>query len=268
MRASDVQTYLRSLNGGWVNPEKTVDTFKSGDPEAEVSGIAVSWMSTMAALRQALALDCNVFITHEPTYYNHLDNQDPRDLVWALPGVREKRDFIAAHDLVVLRCHDLWDQIPGIGIPDAWGAALGLDKAVAGEGYYRVYDVAGRTAGDVARQVAARTAAFGQEAVQLFGNPETPVTRVAIGTGAITPLFVWVQEYGIDLAICTDDGFTTWQHGAYALDQGLPVIVVNHATSEEPGMIALAHHLQVRFPEVPVHYIPRGCLYRVIQAET
>ncbi len=128
MRASDVQAYLRSLNGGWVNPEKTVDTFKSGNPEAEVSGIAVSWMSTMAALRQALALDCNVFITHEPTYYNHLDNQDPRDLVWALPGVREKRDFIAAHDLIVLRCHDLWDQIPGIGIPDAWGRLWGWVK--------------------------------------------------------------------------------------------------------------------------------------------
>jgi putative NIF3 family GTP cyclohydrolase 1 type 2 len=96
------------------------------------------------------------------------------------------------------------------------------------------------------------------------------VTRVAIGTGAITPLFSYLRDYAactdhrIDLAICTDDGFTYWQHGAYALDVGLPVIVVNHATSEEPGMMRLAEHLQAQFPDVPVHFIPRGCLYRLI----
>jgi putative NIF3 family GTP cyclohydrolase 1 type 2 len=48
------------------------------------------------------------------------------------------------------------------------------------------------------------------------------------------------------------------------LDAGLPVIVVNHATSEEPGMMRLAEHLQAHFTEVPVHFIPRGCLYRLI----
>ncbi len=100
----------------------------------------------------------------------------------------------------------------------------------------------------------------------MVGHPETPVSRVAIGTGAITQLFVYVREFGVssehpvDLAICTDDGFTYWQHGAYALDVGLPVIIVNHATSEEPGMMQLAEHLKKRFPEVPVHFIPRGCL--------
>ncbi len=45
MKARDLQSYLQSLNGGWVDPQKTVDTFKSGDPGAEVTGIAVGWMS-------------------------------------------------------------------------------------------------------------------------------------------------------------------------------------------------------------------------------
>jgi putative NIF3 family GTP cyclohydrolase 1 type 2 len=94
------------------------------------------------------------------------------------------------------------------------------------------------------------------------------VSRVAIGTGAITPLFSYIDLYeaahGLDLAICTDDGFTYWQHGAYALDAGLPVIVVNHATSEEPGMMRLAEHLADQFPGVRVHFIPQGCLYALI----
>jgi putative NIF3 family GTP cyclohydrolase 1 type 2 len=146
---------------------------------------------------------------------------------------------------------------------------LGLGESVGGEGYYRVYDVSGRTAGDVARQVAARTKPYGQESVQLIGDPEAPVHRVAIGTGAITPLFGYINDfgeaYGMDLAICTDDGFTYWREGAYALDARLPVIIVNHATAEEPGMMRLAEHLQAQFPDVPVHFLARGCLYRQVE---
>ncbi len=36
---------------------------------------------------------------------------------------------------------------------------------------------------------------FGQEAVQLIGDSGTPVHRVAIGTGAITPLFGYVHDF-------------------------------------------------------------------------
>ena len=269
MRANDLQAYLRSLNGGWVDVEHTVDTFKAGDPEAEISGIAVGWMSTRLALEQALALRCNVFVTHEPTYYTHHD--DPEHPFAQLPAAQEKRAFIEENGLVIIRCHDLWDQMPDVGIPDTWGSALGFGAPVGGEGYFRVYDVRDRTAGEVARQVALRTARFGQEAVQLIGDPKKPVSRVILGTGAITPLFEYLTEYGeshgVDLAICTDDGFTYWCEGAYARDAAFPVIIVNHPTSEEAGMGALADHLRGQFPEVPVHFIRQGCLYQLIQAD-
>ncbi len=125
MRAKDVQTYLRSLDGGWMDLEKTVDTFKSGSPEAEVRGIgAVSWMSTTAALKMALA-GCNLFITHEPTYYDHHD--DPR---WTSVTRARGRSAPSSRraGITIIRCHDLWDQVPKIGIPDAWGA-LGLGRS-------------------------------------------------------------------------------------------------------------------------------------------
>jgi putative NIF3 family GTP cyclohydrolase 1 type 2 len=265
MKAKDVQSYLRSLNGGWMDLEETVDTFKAGDPEAEVRGIAVAWMSTTEALKRAESLDCNVFVTHEPTYYNHLD--DPKSAVFTLRGARVKRAWIDASGMVIIRCHDLWDQMPEIGIPDAWGQALNLGEAIAGKGYYRVYDVTGRTAGGVAERIAVQSAPFGQPGVQLIGNPEASVTRLAIGTGAITPFFTFIRDYSADLALCTDDGLTYWQHGAYALDAGIPVIIVNHASSEEPGMIQLAKHLERRFPDVPVHHIPQGCMYEVIPTQ-
>jgi putative NIF3 family GTP cyclohydrolase 1 type 2 len=261
MNARDLLAYLRQLNGGWMNLANTVDTFKSGDPSIEVRGIAVGWMSYTWALQRALELGCNVFVTHEPTYYDHLDNNEK---MLALPAVQAKRRFIDQSGLVILRCHDLWDQYPAIGIPDSWGDWLGLGKPIAGEGYFRVYDVRGRTARDVARQVAARVAPLGQSAVELAGPPDQPVTRVCVGTGAITPFLKMLSHYGVDLAICTDDGFTYWRDAAYAIDMGVPVIVVNHAVSEEAGLMNLARRLSEQFPAIPVHHIPQRCMYQLV----
>jgi len=262
MEARELRQYLRSMDGGWVNWKDTVDTFKSGDPEAEVKGIAVGWMSYTWALRRALELGCNVFITHEPTYYNHRDNDEN---VFRYESVRSKRKFIEDSGLVILRCHDLWDQVRDIGIPDSWAKQLGFIKPIAGEGYYRVYDVSGQTARSIARQVAERTKSLGQDAVQLVGPADAPVSRVAIGTGAITPFMHFLDAYRVDLAICTDDGFTYWRDGALAIDMGIPVIVVNHPVAEVYGMKLLADHLSNRFPDVPVHFIPQSCMFQLIR---
>ena len=148
MIAQDVQDYLQSLAGQWQYPADTVDTFKAGDPTAKVRGIAVGWMSYTWALQRALELDCNVFITHEPTYYNHWDN-DPA--LFRFPGAREKRRFIEDNELVIIRCHDLWDQIPDIGIPDSWGKLLDLGRPVDSSTYIRIYDAGGVTAGELAQ---------------------------------------------------------------------------------------------------------------------
>jgi putative NIF3 family GTP cyclohydrolase 1 type 2 len=261
MKAHDLLAHLRGLNGGWIKLDQTVDTFKAGDPDAEVRGIAVGWMSYTWALRRAVELGCNVFITHEPTYYDHLDNNAR---MFALPGVQDKRRFIEQNGLVVLRCHDLWDQYPNLGIPDSWGEWLGLGWPVASESYFRVYDVGGRTALDVARQVAARVSPLGQQAVELVGPADQVVTRACIGTGAITPFQNMLAHFGADLLICTDDGFTYWRDGAYAIDMNVPVIVVNHAVSEEAGLTNLAQHLREQFPGVPVHHIPQRCMYQLV----
>ena len=261
MKVTELQAYLNSLNGGWLHPENTVDTIKAGNPQSEVNAIAVGWMSYTWALKRSLSLNCNVFITHEPTYYDHHDNQ-PR--IFEMPEVRRKQEWIEENGIVILRCHDLWDQLPGIGIPDSWGTWLNLGDAIAGDGYYRIYDVSGKTALQVAQQIAGRVAQFGQQAVQLIGPADQPVTRVAIGTGAITPFLGFVSQFNIDLAICSDDGTTYWRDAAYAIDMDIPLIVVNHPVSEEAGMINLAKHLQAQFPDIPVHHIAEKCMYRLV----
>src|SRR4029077_10760962 len=54
----------------------TVDTFKAGDPATQVTGIAVTMMATLDVLQRAAASGKNLVITHEPTFFNHLDAPD------------------------------------------------------------------------------------------------------------------------------------------------------------------------------------------------
>ena len=259
--AGQVHGYLKSLDGGWVQWDKTVDTFKAGSPETVVKGIAVAWMPYNHALRRALELGCNLFVTHEPTYYNHRDNDEA---IFRFPPVKAKREFIEKNELVILRCHDVWDQYPEIGIPTGWGQLLDLGKPIDGAGYYYVYDGQGRTSGSLARQIAARTADFAQPGVQLIGPGDKPVRRIALGTGAITPMFHFIEKLAADMAICVDDDFTYWRDGAYAIDAGFPVAVVNHPVAEEYSMRLLALHLTKKYPQLPVHHIPETCMYRLV----
>ena len=59
----------------------------------------------------------------------------------------------------------------------------------------------------------------------------------------------------------------TARDGGLAIDMGLPVILVNHAVAEINGMKLLAGHLQEKFPELPVHFIPQGCMFRLVGEE-
>ena len=263
MRIREIEEYLRTLDGGWINREKTVDRFIYGNPDEQLKGISVGWMSYSWALEEAVRHGCNLFITHEPTFYDHWDS-DPESL--NLEAARIKRAFLDENKLTILRCHDLWDQFQSIGIPDSWARTLGFGQPIGGQGWNRILDVSGLTVRDVAERVAGRVEKLGQQAVQVIGDLDRTVSRLAIGTGAITPLRHFMLEMGADAALCTDDGFTYWCDGALAIDSDWPVIVVHHHVAEEHGLELLANHLGMKFPEVPVRHIPQKCMYHLISS--
>lgn len=261
MQVHELLDHFNTLANGWAYPADTVDTLKCGDPTMEITAIAVAWMSTAANLAEAVRLGCNMFVTHEPTFYDHFDRIDAQA---ALPGVIRKLAFIRQHNLAIYRCHDLWDRVRPFGIPDTWGESLGFANPIFADDWARVYAVAEQDAATIARTVADHLAPYGQGAVQLIGPATARVTRVATGTGAITPFLRFVTELGADLAICTDDGIDYWRDGAYAIDEGIPLVVVNHAVAEEKGVQRLALWLQEQLPAIPVHFLQGICLYTQI----
>jgi len=67
-----------------------------------------------------------------------------------------------------------------------------------------------------------------------------------------------------DVCICTDDGSAYWRDIQHARDLGLPVICVNHATSEEPAMAALADYINRHLDGLAAEHLPQGCRFRRI----
>lgn len=263
--AGDVQKYLQSLAGSWEYPSDTVDTFKAGSPDTPVTAIAVGWLPFTWALEQAHELGCSLFITHEPTFYDH---HDSRKELFELAIPAERRSWLEDKGMAVIRCHDLWDRHPTTGITDAWATFLGLENLIDSSEFSRLYAVEPTTAREFALRVARQTAQLGQPGVQLVGDADREIKTVCIGTGAISPYLELVPRFEPDLVICTDDGLDFWRDGSFAVDGGPPIVVVHHGVTEEPGVANLATHLGEAFPEVAVHHIAQKCMFEFISAET
>ena len=84
-------------------PPNTVDIIKAGDASTPVTGIATTFLDTMDVLREADRRGANLVITHEPTFYNHLDDTS---FFADDPVYREKLAYIQQHHMVIFRLHD------------------------------------------------------------------------------------------------------------------------------------------------------------------
>jgi putative NIF3 family GTP cyclohydrolase 1 type 2 len=180
MKATDLQEHAMKV-GAWVNWDDTVDKFLSGDPDAEVTGIAISWMPPFSTMEKARDLGCNLFVTHEPLYVSEPDEVrlvGPDD-----PWVR-KKSWLERTGMVVYRSHDFWDEYPSIGIHGAWAKWLGFTgPPLSADKYYEVHEVEGLTLGALSKTILERVKPLGQEAVHVIGDPEREVSRSPSGPG-------------------------------------------------------------------------------------
>jgi len=116
----------------------------------------------------------------------------------------------------------------------------------------------------VARAVLERVRPLGQEAVGIVGDRRKRVHRLAVGTGAITRLPA-IHDLGAHIVLATDDGISTTSAGLWSRALDVPMLVVNHATGEVPGMQAMVGYVQHHFPGVPVEYLDSGFPYPVVK---
>lgn len=259
MKAIEINLYLKSLISDL--PENTVDRVIYGDPDREVSGISVCWMPYIDAIKESKRLGTNVMVVHEPTFYTHRDLQG--DTAY-LDAVSAKKKIIDENQITIIRCHDVWDIMPQMGIPFIWGRFLDLGEPFKIKEYLHVYKIAPQKAIEFAKRIVKMTSVLGQEAIGFYGDPNRKVTKVGVGTGCICD--PWdLYRMGADIVIVVDDMMRSWEAGEWCNDTGFPAIVVNHAVSEEPAMSSLTDLLKKRFPGLKIINIPQKSSYMTVQ---
>lgn len=233
----------------------TVDTFKAGNPDTPVSGIAVTMMATMDVLQRASAKGLNFVITHEPTFYAHLDTPDgvPQDdPVWA-----EKRAFIEKHGMVVWRFHDHWHMRKPDGIEAGNVHALGWEKFQRADNQY-LFVIPETTVRDLAVEVARE---LGSSVVRVVGDPEMKVTKVAFSPGAAgsqREIHAFEQDDVQVLMVGETREWETVEYAADAVSEGRKkaLIVIGHIPSEQPGMDECASWLKGFVKDIPIEFVP------------
>ena len=233
----------------------TVDTFKAGNPDTAVTGIAVTMMATMDVLQRASAKGLNFVITHEPTFYAHLDRPEgmpESDPVWA-----EKRAFIEKHGMVVWRFHDHWHMRKPDGIEAGMVRSLGWEKFQRPESQY-LFVMPETTVKKLAEEVANK---LGSPVVRVVGEPEMKVTKVGFSPGAAgfeRETHALERDDVQVLLVGETREWETVEYAADAVSQGRnkALIVIGHVPSEQAGMEECTRWLNGFVKEVPVEFVP------------
>jgi putative NIF3 family GTP cyclohydrolase 1 type 2 len=236
----------------------SVDTLKTGRGDAAVTGIVTTFMATVPVLRRAAALGANLVITHEPTFYNHLDQTD-----WlaADPVHQAKRRLIDEHGIAVFRFHDYWHQHRPDGI--LYGVLRDLGwKQYATPGDPRVLDLPAAPLADLA--VAMKERLGITNPVRIVGDPRLVCRRVGILVGAWggrPQISLLSQRPDLDVLIVGEAA--EWETPEYvrdaaALGRRVALLVLGHAASEEAGMKYLAEWLADVLPGVLATHVLAG----------
>ncbi|HEY3369925.1 MAG TPA: Nif3-like dinuclear metal center hexameric protein [Prolixibacteraceae bacterium] len=244
--------------------QETVDTFKSGNPDDVVTGIATCMFANMETLRKAVASNCNLIIAHEPTFYNHADKTD---FLANDPVYQKKSEYIKQHGLIIFRFHDHWHRTEPDGIYIGMVEKLGwkanqVDKSM----FYFKFDE--QTVGGFAQKLQEQLKG---SQLRIVGDPKMRFTNVALSVGAPG------SQSHIDLLnsqstqlLVAGEG-QEWETYQYVLDASMlgikkAAIFTGHIPSEEAGMEYCARWLKTFIKDTPVIYIENGPAYQPVQS--
>ncbi|RIX49380.1 transcriptional regulator [Paenibacillus nanensis] len=236
--------------------ESTVDTLKSGRLDAQVGKAAVAFTATYTVIRQAVEAGADLLVTHEPTYFNHLDDSSwfSEDPVYA-----KKRKLIEESGIAIFRLHDYIHRYR----PD--GILIGMLRKLEWESFadadnpklLSLPDEESHTVGTVVQHLKSK---LQLDSVQVAGNPEMPVKRLALLPGAPggRAQMQAIGRNGVDLLIAGET--SEWETNEYvrdAIDMGMAkaLILTGHQKSEEAGMTTVMEVLRAAFPDLPVQFI-------------
>jgi len=255
---SEMQTHLSCE---WS--AETVDTFKSGNPDDVVTGVAVSMFADMATLRKAVENNCNLILVHEPTFYNHLDQTD--GLVDD-PVFQQKNEFITKHKLIIFRFHDHWHKTVPDGIYMGMIDKLGW-QANQTDSSMLFFKFDEQTVGGFAQKLQEKLKG---SQLRIVGDALMRFKNVSLAVGAPgsqTHISLLNNDF-TELLVAGEAA--EWETYEYVLDASMlgmkkAAIFTGHIASEEAGMEYCATWMKTFVKDIPVIYLENGPSFWTVQ---
>ncbi|HXJ42927.1 MAG TPA: Nif3-like dinuclear metal center hexameric protein [Bryobacteraceae bacterium] len=255
MTAREAIELVRKNLGIPFNENTYRDTFKIGNPDTEVKGIATTVMTTFDMIKRTHEAGLNLIITHEDTFWN--DRDETKDLL-TNPLYKLKTEYCLKNDIIIWRFHDhqhakkpdqsIVASLRSVGIED--------ENATMGSG--KVYTIPETTLGAFASQIKKRT---GSRAFRVVGDPNAKISRILLGPGYASPRMTAEADVVIGgESPETDGAFDNPEYVMDAATLGIAKgqIILGHVVSEEPGMEECAKWLRTFIGGVPIQFVPAG----------
>lgn len=248
-----IDRIIADIPGGVL--KETVDTVKTGDPNQPVTGVVSTFMATAQVIQQAGNRGANLIITHEPTFYNHLDAVGH----WQGDRVYEaKRRLLDENGIVVWRFHDYWHRHEPDGILAGVLDELEWNRFADPERP----NVCIVPETELQKVINMLKSTFEIPQVRVVGDPGMACSRIAFLPGAVggpRQLSFLSENEDVEVLVCGE--VNEWETTEYVRDASLvgrplALVVLGHASSEEPGMRWLVNWLKPRIPGIPVTHIP------------
>ena len=238
---------------------ETCDTCKAGNPEIEVNKVAVTMFATPDVVRQAKEWGAQLLITHEPTYYNHMDVHSDEKIEC------EKRKLIEESNITLYRFHDH----PHYTTPDIIYSGELKEMGLSGRiEYTNIFDLVRfhleqpLTAVELAKILEERLQI---KHLRICGAQDIPSTNISLMCG--TPGGVFNELKSEQCQILLVGEACEWAWAEYARDAAQlgynkTLIIMGHVGSERDGMKYTAELLKGKHPELDVKYFECGEVYR------
>lgn len=249
-----IDLMIAKIPGG--KKAETVDTVKIGDATQQVKGIVSTFLATVEVIEQAAWLGANFIITHEPTFYNHLDETDwlEKDPVYL-----HKKALLEKHNIVVWRFHDYWHTYRPDGILQGFLQEAGWQDYLdnSRENVCVLPEIKLKDLASFLKKQFNLTRTF------YIGNPDLICKNVGILPGAWggRAHIPFLGTENIEALIVGESA--EWETVEYIRDaahagmkKGL--IIMGHARSEEPGMRWLVDWLKPMIEGVKVTHVGAG----------
>ena len=220
-----------------------------GDPEREVSAMAVVHELTGRILDGILSSGAGLVVTYHPLLFRPLSS------VTAVPGAEGRVLALAEGRVAVISVHTNWDAAAG-GSSDSLAAALeirdpeGFASSMTGAGdevWFGRCGSFGGSVGDLADLVQARLGVR----PRLSGPLDRVVRRVAVLPGSGGSRVEDATCAGADAYVTGD---VSHHEARRAADSGMAVVDAGHAPTERPGVRAL-YDLMAGIAGMPVELV-------------